>query len=184
MPISAVSPDPATRFIAFRLLDTMLKLISPLAQLSILKDFMSAQCPFPQMRVAAVGLVKEHVLAALRQTTTSPFSSPVLMQTVGPILLRPQPSDLFEHNLQLSEFVDSYEPARLVECMSFVYVLLQVDQQNRTAVRDAMPEFKAKVLKPIEERLKVWEPEMEKDDEVSMALSGLIMSIERFDSIS
>jgi len=183
MPVAAMSPDPAIRFITFRLLDTLLSLTNDLVHLSILKDFMSPECPFPQMRVAAVGLLKDSVLAALRQKAASPFNTPVLMQTLGPTLLRPQPSDLFNENLPLSDFVDSYEPARLVECMSFLYALLSIDKENRTAVRDAMPEFQAKLLKPIRERLKEWEPEMERDDEVSMALSGLIMSVERFDSI-
>ncbi|EJT98560.1 hypothetical protein DACRYDRAFT_110994 [Dacryopinax primogenitus] len=183
MPIAAISPDPATRFIAFRLLNTMLNLINDLARLSVLKDFTSAACPFPQMRVAAVGLIKDNVLPALKEKNASPFSTPVLMQTLGPILLRPQPNDLFEHNLQLSEFIDSYEPARLTESMSFLYALLSIDKANRTAIRDAMPEFQAQILKPLRKRLEAWEPEMEKDDEVSMALSGLIMSIDRFDSI-
>ncbi|KZT56533.1 hypothetical protein CALCODRAFT_483891 [Calocera cornea HHB12733] len=91
------------------------------------------------MRVAALGLVNEPVLAALRSpaaaAAASPFSIPLLMQTLGPALLRPSPPDLFSQplapRLTLAELVDSSDPAGLVECMSLLYALLQVDTQNR-----------------------------------------------------
>ncbi|KZT56542.1 hypothetical protein CALCODRAFT_497331 [Calocera cornea HHB12733] len=186
VPLSSLSPAPSTRFIAFRLLSFLLGLLPPLSTLSLLRSFLAPECPFPQMRVAAVGLVKEHVLAALRSPVASPFSTPLLMQTLGPVLLRPQPADLFSPPAAptLAEFVDSSEPARLVECMSLLYVLLQVDTQNRTAARDALPELTVRVLTPLRALLTLWQPQMERDDEVSMALSGLVISLERFDALS
>jgi hypothetical protein len=101
-----------------------------MAHLALLRDLLTASSTQEQMRVACVGLVKEGVLAALSSNEPSPFASPLMLQTLGPLLFRPDPVNLFEKEVELAEFVDSSEPKRLTECLSFYYVLLMRDARN------------------------------------------------------
>jgi hypothetical protein len=85
------------------------------------------------MRVAAVGLVKEHFLRAFNApgpTKDEPFLSNVFLRTFGPILFRPDPPDLFEADLQIKDFEESSEPSRLSECLSLYLVILRRDEKN------------------------------------------------------
>jgi hypothetical protein len=60
-----MNPDPTTRFIAFRLIASILDLSPPMLHFELLRELIE-ECPFPQMKAAAVGLLKDAVLAALR----------------------------------------------------------------------------------------------------------------------
>jgi hypothetical protein len=101
-----------------------------MAHLALLSDLLTAFSTPEQMRVVCVGLVKEAVLTALSSSEPSPFASPLMLQTLGPVLFRPDPVNLFEKEVELAEFVDSGEPKRLTECLSFYYVLLMRDAHN------------------------------------------------------
>ena len=98
------------------------------------------------MRAAAVGLVKESVLAALgAPAATEPgapagsadvgvdvFASPVLLSALGAHVFRAHPPDLFvAESTTAGAFMRSAEPARLAECLALYYVLLRRDVQNR-----------------------------------------------------
>ncbi|KAJ7152650.1 hypothetical protein C8R43DRAFT_1127108 [Mycena crocata] len=134
--LASAHPDSDLRHQAFRILSRVLSLTPPELRLHILRD-LTSDGDLPQMRVAAVGLVKEAALEFLpREETTSIFASPLFVQVLGPILLRPDPVDLFHPTLSLSEIEDSSEPARLVECLSLYYILLVRDRLNRTGIRD------------------------------------------------
>lgn len=101
--------------------------------MTLLRELLK-ESPFPAMRVAAVGLLKDNIIEAFNPNAApSPFSSPALMQTFGPIILRSDPSDLFKKTDRgaLDSFVDSQEPKRLVECLSLYYVLFMRDTSNK-----------------------------------------------------
>ena len=98
------------------------------------------------MRAAAVGLVKESVLAALgAPAATEPgapagsadvgvdvFASPALLSALGAHVFRAHPPDLFvAESTTADAFMRSAEPARLAECFALYYVLLRRDVQNR-----------------------------------------------------
>lgn len=72
--VSALSPDPATRFLAFRLLSTLVidGTAQEETQLMLLKDLVD-DCPFEAMRVAALGLLQE-VLLRKFQVRQAPWS--------------------------------------------------------------------------------------------------------------
>ena len=84
------------------------------------------------MRVASVGLVKEALLQAFTRPDAKDnvFLSPLFLRTFGPILFRPDPPDLLSSALALKDFQETHEPARLVECLSLYYVLVQRDELN------------------------------------------------------
>jgi hypothetical protein len=86
------------------------------------------------MRVAAVGLIKEHFLRAFNAAESTkkddPFLSIMFLRTFGPILFRPDPPDLFGDGLEISSLEESSEPARLSECLSLYLVIFRRDEKN------------------------------------------------------
>ena len=95
-------------------------------------QFVSPETPFKQMQVAAVTLLRENVISALRTTQPSFFTSTDFVRSFGPVIFRPQPPDLFD-NLDLNGFLESLEPSRLIECLSLYYVVLLNDKLNRVS---------------------------------------------------
>lgn len=136
-PLASTHQDAPTRHVAFRTLAATLSRAPPPVHLAHLSSLLS-DCPFPQMRVAAVGLVKEAFLTAMTSTghEHSLFKSSSLIRALGPTLFRPDPPDLFRSPTaqSLKKFLESSEPARLTECLAFYYVLLKRDATNSVRV--------------------------------------------------
>ncbi|KAG8982919.1 hypothetical protein FRB93_007740 [Tulasnella sp. JGI-2019a] len=102
-----------------------------------LLDELCNECPYPQMRVAAIGLAKKSILEALQsEQTSSLLASPEVLPMVLKILT-PNPPDLFTSPSTTPEmFLESHEPGRLVEALGLFYVLNQRDTSNQTRIRD------------------------------------------------
>ncbi len=130
--LASAHPDSSLRHQTFRVLSTVLSLSAPPLRLQVLQDLCSTS-DFPQMRVAAVGLVKEAVLEAFGSSAPSSnlFASPRFLQVLGPILFRPSPPDFFSSVPRLTVLEESSEPARLVECLALLYVLILQDKKNK-----------------------------------------------------
>ena len=124
--------EPDIRHYTFRILSLVLGLAPPPVRFGLLKDLLADEDMPPQMRIAAIGLLKEAVLEALSGQGQNIFASRHLLATFGPLVLRPVPFGSFD-TVTLDEFLDSPEPLRLVECLGFYYVLLQRDQNNRVS---------------------------------------------------
>lgn len=134
-PLSASHHNPLIRHIAFKLLSVTLARSPPSLRLAHLTSLIS-DCPFTQMRVAAVGLVKEAFLSVSTSDSSSLFNSAPLIRAVGPIMFRPNPLDIFENpcSKSLEKFISSSESARLTECLSFYYVWLIRDIKNLVSI--------------------------------------------------
>ena len=130
--LASAHPEPATRHTTFRVLSLLLSLSPSHLRLQLLKD-LTSDSEFPQMRAAAIGLVKEAVLEGISPTTPKPniFASPLFLQVLGPVLLRSNPPDLFSTDLSVEDFQKSPESSRLVECLALYYILLLRDKDNR-----------------------------------------------------
>ena len=131
--LASIHPDPPTRFLAYRLLAILLNLASSSIHFEILRS-LTSESEFPQMRTAAIGLVKEAVLDAISEVSlarvSNPFASPDFMKIFSPILFRPSPLDLFSSNLSLAEFQGSSEASRLAESLGLLYILIRRDTEN------------------------------------------------------
>jgi hypothetical protein len=96
---------------------------------------LASDAELPQMRAAAIGLLKEFVLEALQVPASSGeqnvFASPLLMRSFGPILFRTMPSDYLSTVQVADDIEKSLEPSRIAEVLSFYYVLLQRDRDNK-----------------------------------------------------
>jgi len=129
-------PDGQTRHQVFRVLSLVLSRTPSPLRLETLAS-LTAESEFPQMRVAAVGLVKEALIQALSQGNSAQsnvFASPAFLRVFGPILFRSDPPDLFTAPLSIEDFEESHESKRLVECLSLLYVLLQRDEKNSVSL--------------------------------------------------
>ncbi|EPQ53522.1 hypothetical protein GLOTRDRAFT_116948 [Gloeophyllum trabeum ATCC 11539] len=183
--LASSHPDPPTRHLVFRLLSMVLALSPPLLRLQLLRDILTdTETTSPQMRVAAVGLVKEAVLQGLAQPEgTSVFASPALFQAIGPVLFR---ADL-PRTLQLDEFVESGESARLSEVLAFYYVVFMRDSGNRTGIRDPdrIAAVQGTLLGPLRVLLDNWLtelPDTHSHDMGTMALASLETNLERVEN--
>ncbi|TFY66849.1 hypothetical protein EVG20_g4242 [Dentipellis fragilis] len=209
--LSSVHPDPPTRHLAFRLLAALLARAPRALHLQILADLLSPEAtPFPQMRAAAIGLAKDAALAAVSfpatdndeaagkgkgkgkgKATADVFASPVFLQTLGPYLFRAHPPELLVPPLPSAQaFLESEEgePARLVECLAFYYVLCCGTRGTWcTGVRDAdtLRSVERSLIGPLRTALEVWMQEVDGAGDthghVPWSLAALQMNIERID---
>lgn len=132
VPLASTHPSPQTRHITFRLLGTSLSHFPPLDKLYMLRDLLlseESQSLVP-MRVAAVGLLKDAVLQALSSEEKNPIASPVLFETLAGRLFKFDASSMSE----LKELLENGEAKRLVETLSFYYVLSVRDVDNRVSI--------------------------------------------------
>jgi len=129
--IASVHPDGSVRHQTFRVLSLLLQACDSQIRFHQLIE-LTKDSEYPQMRTAAVGLVKEALLESLAShQKNDPFLGSLFLQSFGPILFRPNPPDLLSSSLSLKEFQESNEPSRLVECLSLYYVILQRDEKNQ-----------------------------------------------------
>ncbi|KAK0201535.1 hypothetical protein DFS33DRAFT_1385836 [Desarmillaria ectypa] len=156
--LASAHPDSSLRYQTFRVISLLLSLSAPPLRLQVLQDLCSTS-DFPQMRVAAVGLVKEAVLEAFssRAPSSNLFASPRFLQALGPILFRPNPPHFFSSVPSLTVLEESSEPARLVECLALLYVLILQDKKNQTGIRnqDNLKNIERQLLGPIRRTLSV-----------------------------
>jgi hypothetical protein len=131
--LASSSPESNQRNSCFVALSLLLKRLPAPARLARLAELLSPGDPFPQMRVAAVGLTKESVLQALSSDKSDVFASKELFAACGRYMLRPDPMDLFERTFDPKEFLEDSEAARLLECLGFYYTLLQRDTHNKVS---------------------------------------------------
>lgn len=134
-PLASAHPDPAMRHLIFRLLSVVLSLFMHKYRLQVLEDLLTNTAVHaPQIRVAAIGLVKDSVLKALSSSPPNcdAFGTSQFLDRLGPVLFRPEPLDLFQStDFDIEEFVQSSEPKRLIESLALYYVIMQRDTDNR-----------------------------------------------------
>ncbi|KAH0834779.1 hypothetical protein J3R83DRAFT_10379 [Lanmaoa asiatica] len=126
--------DPTIRQLNLRLLSLTLSKLPPPPRLEILLKLTTDE-DFPQIRGPAVGLLKEAVLEALAlppdHASRNPFASSELLRVFGGVLFRPNPPGFFNERKTREELAQSLELLRIADCLSFYYVLLQRDHENK-----------------------------------------------------
>ncbi len=130
--LCSAHPDASTRHIAFRILARVLQIAPPMLRLQVLRDLISpSEDTSPNMRTAAIGLVKDSVLEALSHPKIeNVFALPILLQTIGPHIFSLDSPGLLAAIGGVDALKDSPEPARLVECLGLYYILLLRDVEN------------------------------------------------------
>ncbi|KAI6104229.1 hypothetical protein F5141DRAFT_1237461 [Pisolithus sp. B1] len=113
--------DPFMRHLNLRLLSMVLSKVHQTVRLNVLLRLTTDE-ELPQMRSAAVGLLKEATLNAL--------SSPDYSTEANPLCI----TDIATHTKE--DLERSLELLRIIDCLSFYYVLLLRDRKNATGIRD------------------------------------------------
>lgn len=127
--------DPFIRHLNLRLVSLVLTKVHPALRLEIILRLAGDE-EFPQIRGPAIGLLKEAVLEALGSSAgPSPFASPVLLHTFGPILFKTNPPDFLTLHHTAEELEHSLELLRIADCLSFYYILLLRDRENKVCSR-------------------------------------------------
>ncbi|KAG2346950.1 hypothetical protein BDR05DRAFT_981474 [Suillus weaverae] len=153
--------DPFIRHFSLRLIALILARLPSVLQQQILIT-LASDAELPQMRAAAIGLLKEFVLEALQVPALSGeqnvFASPLLIRSFGPILFRTMPSDYLSTVRVAGDIEKSLEPSRIAEVLSFYYVLLQRDKDNKTGIRDPdnIASVESSLLRPLRSFLEKW----------------------------
>ncbi|KAF8636997.1 hypothetical protein AX17_003110 [Amanita inopinata Kibby_2008] len=180
--VASTHADPAVRHQSFRITSLLLSQAPQQLRLEALK-VLTTDSHLPQMRTASVGLVKEAVLEGLSSPSHNIFASRIFLQVFGPILFRSNPPEYLSKDFDPDELRESYEATRLIECLSFYYVLLQRDQSNKTGVRDrdVISNVEKTFLAPLRSALSRWMGNDSQD--VVMPLISLEIGIERVDSV-
>ncbi|GAA6023911.1 hypothetical protein JCM11491_002691 [Sporobolomyces phaffii] len=163
--LAALSPNPKTRFLAFRLLATLVlhhcgtSTAAEVTQLALLKDLVTESAT-PAFRAACIGIVRE-VLDLKFETnsgsTTSIFLSGALLDELEPALLRHAPRNLFEPGISPEAFLEEHERA-VSQKLNFCFFLLTRDRENKTGVRSSstLERIKVNLIDPLGTYLSRW----------------------------
>ncbi|GAA5900067.1 hypothetical protein JCM5296_002046 [Sporobolomyces johnsonii] len=170
--LSALSPVPQTRWLAFRLLSHLVVngVGSPSypgseqTQLVLLKELVE-ECTFDPLRVAAVGLVKEVMMDKFQRAASDPaftslFLSPLFFQELAPTLFRFDPSDLLTNrlnDLSAEEFAEKHHRG-VVQKLGLCYFLLVRDRENKTGIHSpsSLASTETYFLAPLRAQLARW----------------------------
>ncbi|KAF9491717.1 hypothetical protein BDN71DRAFT_1433725 [Pleurotus eryngii] len=184
-PLACGHPDASTRYLIYKILSLLLSLSQPQLRLEILRDLTSSESA-PQMRIAAIGLIKDAIFEGLSSPFPDLFASPALFSGLGTILLRPDPPN-FCSDCDYGQMSESPEPSRLVQCLSLYYAVLLRDQKNLTGIRDPamIDQVKKSLLTPIRTLTERLSDEELTHDELlhqNIHLVPLQIGLERVDS--
>jgi hypothetical protein len=156
---ASINPSPVLRHIAFRLIETLIVdgITDDALKESLLLELIT-ESPYPQMRSAAVGILRTAIANALpargaQSFKHSGFASPSILRAITPVVfdagslrflgLEPSTRSPYENRNEagserqlrkVSEFIrafaESPEPGRLVEALNLYYVVLSRDTKN------------------------------------------------------
>ncbi|GAA5976314.1 hypothetical protein JCM5350_001418 [Sporobolomyces pararoseus] len=196
--LAALSPEPRTRFLAFRLLSTLVlehcgtSPSSENLQLALLKQLLTQEDSIPSFRTACVGIAKEVLDAKFEDyqngTTTTPglFLSPQFINDLGPVLLRFDPPSLAETAMSAEEFVEQHQ-RDVSQKLNFYYFLLTRDKENMTGARTlaTLAHTQQQFLDPLRLLLSTWldHGSTKLDPSISLELELLETSLSRVDEV-
>ncbi|KZP23532.1 hypothetical protein FIBSPDRAFT_1042955 [Athelia psychrophila] len=186
--LASAHPDPSIRMMTFRLLAQLLARAPQQIHLDILRE-LTSESEFPQMRSAAIGLVREAVLDGLSKPMgQNIFASPQFMKTFAPILFKLNPPNLLAPGLSPEEFIETSEPSRISESLGLLYVLLLRDKHNQTGIRarEAINNIEVDLLAPLRAFLdsqKSGSHEGDSHNHDDMSFASLEMNLERVYSV-
>ncbi|GAA5883155.1 hypothetical protein JCM16303_006117 [Sporobolomyces ruberrimus] len=194
--LSAASPNPQTRFLAFRLLSTLVldhtgaSPGSDSVQMPLLKNLLT-HIGTPATKTACLEIVKEVLARKLDESEKDPdfvslFLTPDFIEEFGPIILRGVPPDIFK-TLSPDTFLAQFE-RDVSQKLNLYYFLLTRDKENKTGIRSTstLQDTKEQFLDPLKKQLSSWlDPtKTEKlNPSVSLELELVQSSLSRIDEL-
>lgn len=121
-PLAAAYPHAPTRHALFYTLSGVIARAPPPVRLALLLELL-ADSSLPQLRAAAVGLVRNALLEG-----HGVFASPQALQALAPHLFLLPPGTI---EMSAQDLLETQEPARLTAVLSLLYALLKRDEKNK-----------------------------------------------------
>ncbi|GAA5912032.1 uncharacterized protein JCM6883_007085 [Sporobolomyces salmoneus] len=191
--LSALSPNPQTRFLAFRLLSRVILDLeqtgtpaqAEATQLALLKELLTDENATPSFKTACIEIVKELIDSKLSQgpTRTPILGTPRFLEEFESILFRFSPPDLLDTPISPQDFVEQHQ-RDVAQKLNFYYFLLTRDQENRTGIRSPLRinTTQNDFLDPLRRQLTTW-LRTKLDPSVSLEFELLGISLSRVDEV-
>lgn len=131
--IAARHSDPESRHQMFRLLGMILDCTEWRLRMEVLKELLTDE-ELPAMKAAAIGLLKDALLKGLAAGEATPIASPLFLQTFASIIWKHRQVEWLG-TVGIEEFRESGEVQRLSESLSFLYIAVMRDAENKVCRR-------------------------------------------------
>lgn len=181
--ISATATSPEARFLAHHHVTTVLgKHPDEAVRLAYIKDTLE-HCPFESLKERVVVILKDEIIHATTESSSSIFSSPVVLEELFPVLF-PDVGDLFSGSDQqnLSVFKNHYP--RLVATVNFYYCLLKSPAaQSHLGVcnKEHADRVENRFLQPLAKAIEGFKSRKDVDGSMEFELDILAEVLERVD---
>ncbi|KAG1412692.1 hypothetical protein G6F58_007891 [Rhizopus delemar] len=145
--VASICPDPSIRFFSYQLLQKFLDFSDDETCGFFLQELLD-RCPFPSMRTAAIGLLKDQIDQSFNANCNNRqlFKSPLVVQVFVPIIFKINSIWL----TRPSEFWNDY--GHIMQALNLYYYLLLKDEQNNWTtvwIPQNIDQMKKKYLNPI-----------------------------------
>ncbi|KAI9356382.1 hypothetical protein BD770DRAFT_106284 [Pilaira anomala] len=121
--VAASCPDSSIRFLSYKLIEKILYFGNDETRVFFLIELLD-RCPFPTMRTAAIGLLKDQIDKSFNQETFSIFVSPLIVTRFFPLI--------FKSDWHVETFWDDY--SYIMQAVNFYFYLLIKDEKNLTTI--------------------------------------------------
>lgn len=181
--ISATATSPEARFLAHYHVTTVLKKHPDEAvRLAYIKDTLE-HCPFESLKERVVVILKDEIIHATTESSSSIFNTPVVLEELFPVLF-PDVGDLFSGSDQqnLSAFKNYYP--RLVATVNFYYCLLKsptARSQLEACNKEHAERVEKRFLQPLAKVVGGFKSRKDADGSMEFELDILAEVLERVD---
>ncbi|CAO3613360.1 unnamed protein product [Mucor hiemalis] len=154
--VASTCPDPSIRFLSYKLVEKFLAFGDDETKVFFLTELLD-RCPFPSMKTAAIGLLKDQINKSFNETqkkTFSIFTSPFIVSKFFPILFTFKSSWKDD-----SVFWDDYN--YIVQALNiYFYLLLKDEGKNLTTVwnLEHLKSMKINYLQPLNDLIQNIKP--------------------------
>ncbi|CEG67175.1 hypothetical protein RMATCC62417_03642 [Rhizopus microsporus] len=124
--VASTCPDASIRFFAYHLVRKFLAFGNEQVKVFLYQELLDG-CPFPSMKTAAIGILKDQIDQSF-QDDKSVFASPLVIDVFFPLIFKVNK----DWPQRPSEFWNDY--SHVMQALNLYYYLLLKDKHNKTAI--------------------------------------------------
>ncbi|CEG82901.1 hypothetical protein RMATCC62417_16892 [Rhizopus microsporus] len=124
--VASTCPDSSIRFFAYHLVRKFLAFGNEQVKVFLYQELLVG-CPFPSMKTAAIGILKDQIDQSF-QDDKSVFASPLVIDVFFPLIFKVNK----DWSQKPSEFWNDY--SHVMQALNLYYYLLLKDKHNKTAI--------------------------------------------------
>ncbi|KAI8071897.1 hypothetical protein BDF21DRAFT_80591 [Thamnidium elegans] len=153
--VASTCPDASIRFLSYKLIENFLNFADDETRVFFLIELLD-RCPYPTMRTAAIGLLKDQIDRCFNNKTFSIFTSPLIVKKFFPLI--------FKSNWRIETFWDDY--SHIMQAINlYFYLLLKDEEKNLTTIwnQENINEIKKNYFVPLLNLIQKLEPDKENE---------------------